>query len=106
MLLTLDPQLFNTLSESWQVWFKDFVQKTLRLNINAITEIEYSPECGVMWVWYLRLHPETGSPYVDPKNRDEPAHDVLMFFFDGKPVRVILWEWERAMIAYQGDQGA
>jgi hypothetical protein len=105
VLLTLDPKMFNTLTVGWQSWFRTFVE-SLGLEMNAITEVEYSPECNVMRVWVLRLHPETDSPYVDPKNRDEPAHDIFMFFFDKKPSRINLWEWERAMIAYQGDQGA
>lgn len=105
MLLTLDVRMFHTMHSGWKTWFGDFME-FLGLDMNAITDVEYSPECGVMWVWYLRLNPETGNPYADPKNKDEVAHDILMFFFDKAPAKINLWEWERAMIAYQGDQGA
>ena len=97
--------MFNTTPPGWQDWFAGLM-KSLGLDMNQIMEVEYSPECGVMWCWYLRLHPESNTPYVDPKNKDEVAHDVLMFFFDKRPTRIILWEWERAMIACRGDQGA
>lgn len=93
------------MNPGWKNWFES-VMDSLGLNLYQITNLEYSPECGVMWVWYLRLHPESNTPYVDPINRDEVAHDVLMFFLDKKPARINLWEWERAMIACRGDQGA
>lgn len=93
--------MYNAMPWKWQEWFKGWME-SIGLKYDRITYCEYSPEAGVLWVQCLKLHPVTEAPYVDPKNKDEPASDHFMYFFDKKPARINLYEWEKMLEKIDG----
>lgn len=101
VLLKADPALYNAMHPGWQSWFSSWME-FCGLELNRIMYTEYSPETGILRVEYLKLNP-MGTPYVDPKNKDQPAFDLLLYFFDKTPARINIWEWEKMMPSFFPD---
>lgn len=107
MVLSSDPSLMSRMPLEVQGAIKKWLDDSCYLNHDEVTWISYISEANYLIADVLHRHPESGKFYaaVD-EGKVEPKSSRFLIVPEKPLDKRWVYEWRRAMIAYQGHQGA